>query len=136
MFEAFGPVELVKLPTDPETGNCKGFGFTQFAQLEHLKGAQSLNGNLEIAGRIIKVSLVTDHVRAQDTREKVDKEVLTEYILVSVTSVVIVTIAGVVKEATTILEVFIGGCTQPGTTKADDGEQHNLSILYFEATIV
>ncbi|KAL7215775.1 hypothetical protein ACSBR1_027840 [Camellia fascicularis] len=29
IFEAFGPVELVQLPTDPETGNCKGFGFIQ-----------------------------------------------------------------------------------------------------------
>ncbi|GJU44401.1 cyclin-dependent kinase G-2 isoform X1, partial [Tanacetum coccineum] len=74
---------------------------------------------------------LSDHVGAQDTGAKV----LTEYILVSVTSAVIVTIAGVVKEATTILVVFIGGCTQPGTTKADEKEQHNLSILDFEATI-
>ncbi|GJT33539.1 hypothetical protein Tco_0923958 [Tanacetum coccineum] len=59
-----------------------------------------------------------------------------KYILVSITSVVIVTIAGVVKEATTILVVFIGGCTQPETIKADEGDQHNLSILDFEATIV
>ncbi|KAL0432058.1 UNVERIFIED_CONTAM: RNA-binding protein 39 [Sesamum radiatum] len=29
IFEAFGPVELVQLPTDPETGHCKGFGFVQ-----------------------------------------------------------------------------------------------------------
>ncbi|XP_028057098.1 RNA-binding protein 39-like [Camellia sinensis] len=29
IFEAFGPVELVQLPTDPETGHCKGFGFIQ-----------------------------------------------------------------------------------------------------------
>ncbi|PWA62369.1 splicing factor, CC1-like protein [Artemisia annua] len=70
IFEAFGPVELVQLPTDPETGHCKGFGFIQFAQLEHSKAAQSLNGKLEIAGRIIKVSSVTDHVGAQDTGAK------------------------------------------------------------------
>ncbi|GJV80476.1 integrase, catalytic region, zinc finger, CCHC-type containing protein [Tanacetum coccineum] len=49
-------------------------GPMRFAQLEHLKGAQSLNGKHEIAGRIIKVSLITDHVEAQDTREKVDKQ--------------------------------------------------------------
>ncbi|KAF7134980.1 hypothetical protein RHSIM_Rhsim08G0004300 [Rhododendron simsii] len=70
IFEAFGPVEVVQLPTDPETGHCKGFGFIQFAQLEHSKAAQSLNGKLEIAGRIIKVSSVTDHVGAQDPGAK------------------------------------------------------------------
>ena len=29
VFEPFGAVELVQLPTDPETGHCKGFGFVQ-----------------------------------------------------------------------------------------------------------
>ncbi|KAJ0097165.1 hypothetical protein Patl1_27667 [Pistacia atlantica] len=71
LFEPFGPVELVQLPLDIETGQCKGFGFVQFAQLEHAKAAQSaLNGKLEIAGRTIKVSSVTDHVGAQDTAAK------------------------------------------------------------------
>ncbi|KAL0391514.1 UNVERIFIED_CONTAM: RNA-binding protein 39 [Sesamum latifolium] len=71
IFEAFGPVELVQLPTDPETGHCKGFGlFKSFAQLEHAKAAQSLNGKLEIAGRTIKVSSVTDHVGVQDSGTK------------------------------------------------------------------
>ncbi|XP_027075303.1 uncharacterized protein [Coffea arabica] len=70
IFEAFGPVELVQLPTDPETGHCKGFGFVQFAQLEHAKAAQVLNGKLEIAGRTIKVSSVTDHVGVQDSGQK------------------------------------------------------------------
>ncbi|XP_022750996.1 RNA-binding protein 39-like [Durio zibethinus] len=71
IFEPFGPVELVQLPLDLETGQCKGFGFVQFAQLEHSKAAQSaLNGKLEIAGRTIKVSSVTDHVGTQDTAAK------------------------------------------------------------------
>ncbi|XP_059624407.1 uncharacterized protein LOC132267287 [Cornus florida] len=70
IFEAFGTVELVQLPTDPETGHCKGFGFVQFAQLEHAKAAQSLNGKLEIAGRVIKVSSVTDHIGVQDSGAK------------------------------------------------------------------
>ncbi|KAM7275642.1 hypothetical protein ACFE04_017508 [Oxalis oulophora] len=71
IFEPFGTVELVQLPLDLETGQCKGFGFVQFAHLEHSKAAQSaLNGKLEIAGRTIKVSLVTDHVGAQDTAPK------------------------------------------------------------------
>ncbi|KAI4310391.1 hypothetical protein MLD38_035372 [Melastoma candidum] len=70
IFEAFGPVELVQLPLDPETGHCKGFGFVQFAQLEHAKAAQSVNGKLEIAGRFLKISSVTDHVGAQDPGAK------------------------------------------------------------------
>ncbi|XP_074556243.1 uncharacterized protein LOC141812096 [Curcuma longa] len=66
IFEPFGTVELVQLPLD-ETGHCRGYGFIQFAQLEHVKAAQSLNGKLDIAGRIIKVSAVTDHVTVQET---------------------------------------------------------------------
>ncbi|CAL9158645.1 unnamed protein product [Musa hybrid cultivar] len=66
IFEPFGAVELVQLPLD-ESGHCRGYGFVQFAQLEHSKAAQSLNGKLDIAGRIIKVSAVTDHVGVQDT---------------------------------------------------------------------
>ncbi|XP_027363546.1 RNA-binding protein 39-like isoform X1 [Abrus precatorius] len=57
IFEPFGPVEVVQLPLDLETGHCKGFGFVQFAHLEHAKAAQSLNGKLEIAGRTIKVEI-------------------------------------------------------------------------------
>ncbi|KAK7289813.1 hypothetical protein RIF29_03774 [Crotalaria pallida] len=70
IFEPFGPVELVQLPLDMETGHCKGFGFIQFSHLEHAKAAQSLNGQLEIAGRTIKVSSVTDHIGSQDTTAK------------------------------------------------------------------
>ncbi|KAI4992966.1 hypothetical protein ZWY2020_007279 [Hordeum vulgare] len=65
VFEPFGLVELVQLPVDPLTGLCKGFGFVQFARLEDAKAAQSLNGQLDIAGKVIKVSAVTDHVGAQ-----------------------------------------------------------------------
>ncbi|CAH8353702.1 unnamed protein product [Eruca vesicaria subsp. sativa] len=71
IFEPFGPVELVQLPCDLATGQCKGFGFIQFAQLEHSKAAQiALNGKLEIAGRTIKVSSVADHIGTQDSNPK------------------------------------------------------------------
>ncbi|CAD5163561.1 unnamed protein product [Musa acuminata subsp. malaccensis] len=60
--------QLVQLPLDLETSHCRGYGFVQFAQLEHAKAAQSLNGKLDIAGQIIKVvSAVTDDVRPQDS---------------------------------------------------------------------
>ncbi|RDX94589.1 RNA-binding protein 39, partial [Mucuna pruriens] len=65
VFEAFGLVELVQLPLD-ESGHCKGFGFVQFARLEDARNAQSLNGQLEIGGRTIKVSAVTDQSGMQE----------------------------------------------------------------------
>ncbi|KAG8364355.1 hypothetical protein BUALT_Bualt19G0120200 [Buddleja alternifolia] len=85
IFEAFGPVELVQLPTDPETGHCKGFGFIQVVcATGTCKSGTKLNGKLEIAGRTIRysiqalvsyivfidVSSVTDHVGAQDSGTK------------------------------------------------------------------
>ncbi|KAL4186981.1 hypothetical protein AMTRI_Chr09g36900 [Amborella trichopoda] len=66
VFEPFGHVELVQLPHDPETGHFKGFGFVQFARLEDARAAQSLNGQLDIAGRTIKVSALSDQVGMQD----------------------------------------------------------------------
>ncbi|PIN19142.1 hypothetical protein CDL12_08141 [Handroanthus impetiginosus] len=66
VFESFGTVELVQMPTDPGTGNCKGYAFVQFARLEDAKAAQNLNGQLEIAGRVIKVSAVTDQAGMQN----------------------------------------------------------------------
>ncbi|KAL0917628.1 hypothetical protein M5K25_012703 [Dendrobium thyrsiflorum] len=67
VFEPFGHVELVQLPLDPETGHCRGYGFIQFSQVEFAKAAQSLNGKLDIAGRIIKVSAVTENVVSQES---------------------------------------------------------------------
>ncbi|KAL8060168.1 hypothetical protein ABFX02_02G006600 [Erythranthe guttata] len=66
VFEAFGTIELVQMPVDPGTGSCKGFAFIQYARLEDAKAAQNLNGQLEIAGRVIKVSAVTDQAGMQD----------------------------------------------------------------------
>ncbi|WOG84183.1 hypothetical protein DCAR_0103364 [Daucus carota subsp. sativus] len=66
VFESFGSVELVQLPLDQVTGNGKGYGFVQFARLEDARAAESLNGQLEIAGRAIKVSAITDQAGMQD----------------------------------------------------------------------
>ncbi|KAI3446277.1 hypothetical protein Pfo_002942 [Paulownia fortunei] len=66
VFESFGTVELVQMPSDPGSGNCKGYAFIQFARLEDAKAAQNLNGQLEIAGRVIKVSVVTDQAGMLD----------------------------------------------------------------------
>ncbi|XP_016691369.1 RNA-binding protein 39 isoform X3 [Gossypium hirsutum] len=71
VFESFGTVELVQLPLD-ETGHSKGFGFVQFARLEDAKNALNLNGQLEIGGRVIKVSTVTDQGPLQDVGTNAD----------------------------------------------------------------
>ncbi|URE27997.1 hypothetical protein MUK42_34819 [Musa troglodytarum] len=74
IFEPFGPVGLVQLPLDLETGHCRGYGFVQVI-------CTTRNGKLNTAGRIIKVathsfnksllvecfSCVMDHVRPQDS---------------------------------------------------------------------
>ncbi|XP_021753039.1 RNA-binding protein 39-like isoform X2 [Chenopodium quinoa] len=65
VFESFGIIELVQLPRD-EAGLCKGFAFVQFARLEDAKAAQVLNGQLDIGGRVMKVSAVTDQPGMQD----------------------------------------------------------------------
>ncbi|XP_074333701.1 uncharacterized protein LOC141671376 isoform X2 [Apium graveolens] len=66
VFESFGSVEMVQLPLDQVTGHCKGYGFVQFARLEDARAAESLNGQLEIAGRTIKVSAITDQAGMQN----------------------------------------------------------------------
>ncbi|KAJ4883134.1 CC1-like protein [Raphanus sativus] len=71
IFEQFGPIELVQMPYDLVSGQCKGYGFIQYAQFEHAKAAQTaLNGQLEIAGRTIKVSFVSEHIGTQDANPK------------------------------------------------------------------
>lgn len=59
VFEPFGTVELVQLPTD-STGSVKGYGFVQFARLEDAKAAQSLDGQVEFAGKVMKVAAYLD----------------------------------------------------------------------------
>ncbi|XXG40378.1 hypothetical protein AAC387_Pa01g1112 [Persea americana] len=65
VFEPFGTVELVQLPTD-DAGHCRGYGFVQFTRLEDARAAQSLHGQIGIAGKILKVSAVTDQAGMQD----------------------------------------------------------------------
>ncbi|MCO5547692.1 hypothetical protein L7F22_001143 [Adiantum nelumboides] len=67
VFEPFGTVEFVQLPTEPETGQSKGYAFIQFARLEDARSAQtSLNGTLHLAGRVIKVLPVTEQMNMQE----------------------------------------------------------------------
>ncbi|XP_078445784.1 uncharacterized protein LOC144714863 isoform X2 [Wolffia australiana] len=73
VFESFGTVELVQMPREPDSMQCKGFGFVQFTNLEDARSALHLNGQLEIAGRVIKVSSASDD--QVGTQESVKKDV-------------------------------------------------------------
>ncbi|KAI8981576.1 hypothetical protein BDB01DRAFT_836293 [Pilobolus umbonatus] len=60
IFEPFGPLDFVNLHKDPETGRSKGFGFIQYKNSEHAKQALEKMNGFELAGRNLKVGLVTE----------------------------------------------------------------------------
>uniref|UniRef100_A0A7N0UWT7 RRM domain-containing protein n=1 Tax=Kalanchoe fedtschenkoi TaxID=63787 RepID=A0A7N0UWT7_KALFE len=54
VFEAFGAIELVQF-SSAEAGHCERNCIIQFSRLEDARAALSLNGNLALAGQLIKV---------------------------------------------------------------------------------
>lgn len=56
----------MQLPSDIETGQSKGYGFVQYARLEDARAAQQNLNGLELAGRPIKVSAVSDQIGMED----------------------------------------------------------------------
>ncbi|KAI8365936.1 uncharacterized protein BYT42DRAFT_618387 [Radiomyces spectabilis] len=60
IFEPFGPLEFVNLHMDPETGRSKGFAFVQFKNSNDAKQALEKMNGFELAGRNLKVGLVTE----------------------------------------------------------------------------
>ncbi|EPB82230.1 Phosphatidylinositol-3-phosphatase SAC1 [Mucor circinelloides] len=60
IFEPFGALEFVNLHKDPETGRSKGFGFIQYKNGEDAKQALEKMNGFELAGRNLKVGLVTE----------------------------------------------------------------------------
>jgi len=60
VFEAFGVLESIDLHKDPVNGKSRGFGFVTYKNESDARQAlQHLNG-LEIAGKAIKVGVVSD----------------------------------------------------------------------------
>ncbi|XP_044130200.1 probable RNA-binding protein 23 isoform X1 [Bufo gargarizans] len=60
IFEPFGKIEHIQLLREPDTGRSKGYGFITFVDAECARRAlEQLNG-FELAGRPMKVGLVTD----------------------------------------------------------------------------
>lgn len=60
VLEPFGPIEFIKLHRDAETGKSKGFAFVQYKNVEDAKQAMERMNGYVLAGRTIKVGLVTE----------------------------------------------------------------------------
>ncbi|KAF9394701.1 hypothetical protein BGX21_010245 [Mortierella sp. AD011] len=65
VLEPFGPIEFIKLHRDAETGKSKGFAFVQYRNAEDAKQAMERMNGYELAGRTIKVGLVTEKGSSQ-----------------------------------------------------------------------
>jgi len=54
-FQEYGTINAVRLPTDADSGNLKGFGYVEFSTVDEAKAAlEALNG-ADIAGRNIRL---------------------------------------------------------------------------------
>ncbi|KAG0223823.1 hypothetical protein BGX31_008330 [Mortierella sp. GBA43] len=60
VLEPFGPIEFIKLHRDAETGKSKGFAFVQYKNADDAKQAMERMNGYVLAGRSIKVGLVTE----------------------------------------------------------------------------
>lgn len=72
-FESAGPVRVVKLIHDKETGKPKGFGFVDMADSDARDAIMALNGQ-ELGGRTLKVAEANPlPPRHEDPRGSVDR---------------------------------------------------------------
>lgn len=55
LFATYGTVESIRLMTDRETGQPRGFGFVEMADNHADRAAQELNGTL-LGGRALRVN--------------------------------------------------------------------------------
>ncbi|ORY96849.1 hypothetical protein BCR43DRAFT_492371 [Syncephalastrum racemosum] len=60
IFEPFGPLDFVNLHKDPETGRSKGYAFIQYKNAADGKQALEKMNGFDLAGRNLKVGLVTE----------------------------------------------------------------------------
>jgi len=60
VFEAFGIVESIELHKDPSTGKSRGFGFVTYKNESDARQALANLNGLEIAGRPMKVGIVSE----------------------------------------------------------------------------
>ncbi|KAI9323564.1 hypothetical protein BX666DRAFT_2022291 [Dichotomocladium elegans] len=74
IFEPFGPLDFVNLHKDPETGRSKGYAFIQYKNPADGKEALEKMNGFDLAGRQLKVGLVTDKVGTIHTSSTLDDE--------------------------------------------------------------
>jgi len=68
LFEKFGEISEVAIPTNRDTGRPRGFAFVTFETEDAAKEAISLDGH-EIEGRKIRVSIATGEKRASSATQ-------------------------------------------------------------------
>lgn len=55
VFQEYGTIMSVRLPTDAESGSLKGFGYVEMSSLDEAKAAHSACNGTDIAGRSIRL---------------------------------------------------------------------------------
>lgn len=58
-FSEHGDIQGIRLPTDPESGRPKGFGYVQFSSVDEARGALNALQGSEVGGRPIRVDFST-----------------------------------------------------------------------------
>jgi RNA recognition motif-containing protein len=65
LFATYGTVESVKIITDRDTGNSKGFGFVEMSTNEEAAAAITGTNGTDLDGRAIKVNEAMDKPRRE-----------------------------------------------------------------------
>ncbi|GHV79711.1 RNA-binding protein [Spirochaetia bacterium] len=68
LFSSFGTVESVKIITDRDTGNSKGFGFVEMGNDAEAQAAINGTNGSDLDGRAIKVNEAMDKPRRENNR--------------------------------------------------------------------
>ncbi|GHV75287.1 RNA-binding protein [Spirochaetia bacterium] len=66
LFSAYGTVESVKIITDRDTGNSKGFGFVEMGNEAEAQAAISGTNGTDVDGRALKVNEAMDKPPRRD----------------------------------------------------------------------
>jgi len=66
LFQVYGQVASVKIITDRDTGNSKGFGFVEMGSENEARAAIAGMNGAEVDGRQLKVNEAMDKPRRDD----------------------------------------------------------------------
>jgi RNA recognition motif-containing protein len=66
LFQAYGQVASVKIITDRDSGNSKGFGFVEMGSDDEARAAIAGMNGYEVDGRQLKVNEAMDKPRRDD----------------------------------------------------------------------